>query len=68
MPLLRPVSPVPERGNLNNHEPILDPSALSPIASIGRYQSGVESSCVSDLSDHGVTPVVGQTTSVWSSN
>ena len=36
--------------------------------SIRRYQLGVESSCVSDLSDHEVTPVVDQTTGVWSSN
>ena len=34
---------------------------------IGRYQSGVESSCVPDLSDHEVTPVVGQTTGVLGS-
>ena len=40
----------------------------TPVERIGRYQSGVESSCVPDLSDHGVTPVVGQTTGVLGSN
>ena len=61
-------APSAVNGDPLTEEEIAALTNAAPLDRVRQHQSGVESSCVSDLSDHGVTLVVGQTTSVRSSN